>query len=127
MGNPTKKAKPAAEQAQPAQAAAEEVSASAVESTALESAPAEVSAEAEAAAAAMQQKPQQPQAHEPKAEIEPLEQFLRRIEVAHIARDVVATAATHPHATERVWPGTYGGIRLSQGPASVTYSDGATE
>lgn len=59
-------------------------------------------------------------------EPEPLEAFLRRVERLHIARDVVATAATHPHATQRVWPGTYGGIRLEVGPLSVTYSDGST-
>ena len=59
-------------------------------------------------------------------EPEPLEAFLRRMERLHIARDVVATAATHPHATQRVWPGTYGGIRLEVGPLSVTYSDGST-
>ena len=62
-----------------------------------------------------------PQALQP---VEPLDDFLRRVECAHLERDVVATAATHPEATERVWPGTYGGIRLSPGPASVTYSDG---
>lgn len=59
-------------------------------------------------------------------EPEPLEAFLRRVERLHIARDVVSTAATHPHATQRVWPGTYGGIRLEVGPLSVTYSDGST-
>lgn len=59
-------------------------------------------------------------------EPEPLEAFLRRVERLHIGRDVVATAATHPHATQRVWPGTYGGIRLEAGPLSVTYSDGST-
>ncbi|MDH1291316.1 hypothetical protein N5C43_08590 [Comamonas terrigena] len=59
-------------------------------------------------------------------EPEPLEAFLRRVERLHIARDVQATAATHPHATQRVWPGTYGGIRLEVGPLSVTYSDGST-
>ena len=60
------------------------------------------------------------------SEPEPLEAFLRRVERLHIGRDVVATAATHPHATQRVWPGTYGGIRLEVGPLSVTYSDGST-
>ncbi|MDI9853816.1 hypothetical protein [Comamonas sp. 17RB] len=59
-------------------------------------------------------------------ESEPLEAFLRRVERLHIGRDVVATAATHPHATQRVWPGTYGGIRLEAGPQSVTFSDGST-
>lgn len=63
---------------------------------------------------------------EPEPEPEPLEAFLRRVERLHIGRDVVATAATHPHATQRVWPGTYGGIRLEAGPLSVTYSDGST-
>lgn len=62
----------------------------------------------------------------PEPEPEPLEAFLRRVERVHIGRDVVATAATHPHATQRVWPGTYGGIRLEVGPLSVTYSDGST-
>ena len=73
----------------------------------------------------------QPQAMPPQAPpataVEPLDEFLRRVERVHIERDVVATAATHPHASERVWPGTYGGIRLSAGPVSVTYSDGTTE
>lgn len=63
---------------------------------------------------------------EPDPGPEPLEAFLRRVERVHIGRDVVATAATHPHATQRVWPGTYGGIRLEVGPLSVTYSDGST-
>ncbi|WP_147403633.1 hypothetical protein [Alicycliphilus denitrificans] len=70
--------------------------------------------------------PVAPQVMEQSAPAEPLEMFLRRVERAHIDRDVVATAATHPEATECVWPGTYGGIRLSAGPASVTYSDGTT-
>lgn len=65
-----------------------------------------------------------PGAHDP---LEPLDTFLRRVEGKHIDRDVVATAATHPHASEITWPGTYGGIRLSAGPVSVTYSDGTTE
>lgn len=59
--------------------------------------------------------------------LETLEVFLRRVEGKHIDRDVVATAATHPHASEITWPGTYGGIRLSAGHLSVTYSDGTTE
>lgn len=58
---------------------------------------------------------------------EPLDSFLRRVECAHIHRDVVATAATHPEATACVWPGLYSGIRLSTGPQSVTYGDGTTE
>ena len=63
----------------------------------------------------------------PAATVEPLDDFLRRIEGAHIDRDVYAVAATHPEATERVWPGTYSGISLSAGPVSVRYSDGTTE
>lgn len=72
-------------------------------------------------------KSQKTTAAAPAAPVEPLEMFLRRVERAHIERDVVATAATHPEATECVWPGTYSGIRLSAGPQSVTYSDGTTE
>ena len=70
-----------------------------------------------------------PKVDDPAADVplEPLEVFLRRVEGKHIDRDVVATAATHPHASEITWPGTYGGIRLSAGPVSVTYSDGTTE
>ena len=60
------------------------------------------------------------------ASIEPLEDFLRRVEGAHIARDVYAVAATHPEATVRVWPGTYSGIRIAPGDVSVVYSDGTT-
>jgi hypothetical protein len=65
----------------------------------------------------------------PKAQtaIEPLEDFLHRIEGAHIARDVYAVSATHPEAVERVWPGTYSGIRIAPGDVSVLYSDGTTE
>ena len=78
-----------------------------------------------------QEQEQEQQAMPPQAPpataVEPLDEFLRRVERVHIERDVVATAATHPHASERVWPGTYGGIRLSAGPVSVTYSDGTTE
>lgn len=70
-----------------------------------------------------------PKVDDPAAQdpLEPLEVFLRRVEGKHIDRDVVATAATHPHASEITWPGTYGGIRLSAGPVSVKYSDGTTE
>lgn len=68
-----------------------------------------------------------PAAQDPQEPLETLDAFLRRVEGKHIERDVVATAATHPHASEITWPGTYGGIRLSAGPVSVTYSDGTTE
>jgi hypothetical protein len=56
-----------------------------------------------------------------------MDDYLRRVEGVHIARDVYAVAVSHPEATERVWPGTYSGIRLSAGPVSVRYSDGTTE
>ena len=64
----------------------------------------------------------------PKAQtaIEPLEDFLHRVEGTHIARDVYAVSATHPEATVRVWPGTYSGIRIAPGDVSVLYSDGTT-
>lgn len=64
----------------------------------------------------------------PKAQtaIEPLEDYLHRVEGAHIGRDVYAVAATHPEATVRVWPGTYSGIRIAPGDVSVLYSDGTT-
>lgn len=68
-----------------------------------------------------------PASKDPLEPLETLDTFLRRVEGKHIDRDVVATAATHPHASEITWPGTYGGIRLSAGPVSVTYSDGTTE
>ena len=68
-----------------------------------------------------------PAAQDPQEPLETIDAFLRRVEGKHIDRDVVATAATHPHASEITWPGTYGGIRLSAGPVSVTYSDGTTE
>ena len=68
-----------------------------------------------------------PVAQDPQEPLETIDTFLRRVEGKHIDRDVVATAATHPHASEITWPGTYGGIRLSAGPVSVTYSDGTTE
>lgn len=61
----------------------------------------------------------------PAQPVEPLDDFLHRIECAHIDRDVYAVAATHPEATARIWPGTYSGIRLSRGDVSVTYSDGS--
>lgn len=91
-------------------------------------APAPATESAQPAVEALQQPsapPEPPQA--PPASVEPLDDFLRRVECAHIGRDVYAVAATHPEASTRVWPGTYSGIRLSPGSVSVTYSDGSTE
>lgn len=83
---------------------------------------------AQPAADALQQPSAPPEPVRPQpAPVEPLDDFLRRVECAHIARDVYAVAATHPAASTRVWPGTYSGIRLSPGDVSVTYSDGSTE
>lgn len=120
MGKPKTTAAPAATQADPAPAEADVVA-----TAATEMAPVAVPDPApEPAPAPMPTfDPRVPDPEDPPP-IESLEDFLRRVEGAHLERDVVATAATHPDATERVWPGTYGGIRLSPGPASVTYSDG---
>lgn len=64
----------------------------------------------------------------PEAAAESLADFIARAEVKHLARDVVATHITHPDVQgERIHPGTYGGIRLSSGSPSVTYSDGTKE
>lgn len=59
---------------------------------------------------------------------ETLADFIARVERAHLRRDVVAVAITHPEVThERIHPGTYSGIRLSAGEPGVTYSDGSKE
>lgn len=61
----------------------------------------------------------------PDGPIEPLTDYIARVEGAKLDQDVVAVAITHPEVREdRVHPGTYGGIRLSNGPVGVTYSDG---
>jgi hypothetical protein len=58
----------------------------------------------------------------------PLDVFIARAEGKHIERGVVAVEITHPEVTEdRVYPGVYSGIRLSQGQPSVKYSDGSEE
>lgn len=116
MGKPKTTAASAATQADPAPAAADVVA-----TAAIEPAPAPVPEPIPEPAPAAEPPAPDPEALQP---VEPLEDFLRRVEGVHLERDVVATAATHPEATERVWPGTYGGIRLSPGPVSVTYSDG---
>lgn len=54
-------------------------------------------------------------------------EFMRRIERAHIDRDVVAVEATHPDAPTGTWAGTFSGIRTTKGKPSVKYSDGTTE
>ena len=59
------------------------------------------------------------------APAEPLDAYIARVERAKLDQDVVAVAITHPEVhADRVHPGTYGGIRLGNGPVSVTYSDG---
>jgi len=59
------------------------------------------------------------------APAEPLDAYIARVERAKLDQDVVAVAITHPEVhADRVHPGTYGGIRLGNGPVGVTYSDG---
>ena len=59
------------------------------------------------------------------ASAESLDAYIARVECAKLDQDVVAVAITHPEVhADRVHPGTYGGIRLGNGPVSVTYSDG---
>ena len=59
------------------------------------------------------------------APVEPLDAYIARVERAKLDQDIVAVAITHPEVhADRVHPGTYGGIRLSNGPVGVTYSDG---
>lgn len=60
------------------------------------------------------------------APAEPLDAYIARVERAKLDQDVVAVAITHPEVhADRVHPGTYGGIRLGNGPVGVTYSDGS--
>lgn len=61
----------------------------------------------------------------PAEPVEPLDAYIARVERAKLDQDIVAVAITHPEVhADRVHPGTYGGIRLSNGPVGVTYSDG---
>jgi hypothetical protein len=60
-------------------------------------------------------------------EIEPLDKLIERAQAKHVARDVFVTEIAHPHASDRIYPGKYSGIRLKKGPVSVTYSDGSKE
>lgn len=63
---------------------------------------------------------------EPVAPAEPLDAYIARVEREKLDQDVVVVEITHPEVhADRVHPGTYGGIRLSQGPVGVTYSDGS--
>ena len=56
---------------------------------------------------------------------QPLDAYIASVERAKLDQDVVAVAITHPEVhADRVHPGTYGGIRLGNGPVGVTYSDG---
>lgn len=56
---------------------------------------------------------------------EPLDAYIARVERAKLDQDIVVVEITHPEVhADRVHPGTYGGIRLSNGPVGVTYSDG---
>ncbi len=60
------------------------------------------------------------------APVEPLDAYIARVERAKLDQDIVAVAITHPEVrADRVHPGTYGGIRLSNGPVGVAYSDGS--
>lgn len=57
---------------------------------------------------------------------EPLDAYIARVERAKLDQDVVVVEITHPEVhADRVHPGTYGGIRLGNGPVGVTYSDGS--
>lgn len=56
---------------------------------------------------------------------EPLDAYIARVERAKLDQDIVAVTITHPEVhADRVHFGTYGGIRLGNGPVGVTYSDG---
>lgn len=60
------------------------------------------------------------------APAESLDAYIARVEREKLDQDVVVVEITHPEVhADRVHPGTYGGIRLSQGPVGVTYSDGS--
>ena len=99
----TNAAKTAAEPVEPKEAAAQEQQAQAATETAVQ-----------APAVAAQPAP-----------AEPLDAYIARVERAKLDKDVVAVAITHPEVhADRVHPGTYGGIRLGNGPVGVTYSDG---
>lgn len=84
--------------------------------------------QAQAATETAAQKVQEPVAPAVAAQptpAEPLDAYIARVERAKLDQDVVAVAITHPEVhADRVHPGTYGGIRLGNGPVGVTYSDG---
>lgn len=102
-------AKTAAEAVEPKEAAAQERQAQAATETAAQ----EV------------QEPVAPAVATQPVPAEPLDAYIARVERAKLDQDVVAVAITHPEVhADRVHPGTYGGIRLGNGPVGVTYSDG---
>ena len=85
--------------------------------------PKEAAAQEQQAQAATGTAVQEPVA--PAVAAEPLDAYIARVERAKLDQDVVAVAITHPEVhADRVHPGTYGGIRLGNGPVGVTYSDG---
>ncbi|MDH1815694.1 hypothetical protein [Comamonas aquatica] len=81
--------------------------------------------QAQAATETAAQEPVAPAVAAKSAPAEPLDAYIARVERAKLDQDVVAVAITHPEVhADRVHPGTYGGIRLGNGPVGVTYSDG---
>lgn len=81
---------------------------------------------AQAATETAVQEPVAPAVAAQPAPTEPLDAYIARVERAKLDQDVVAVAITHPEVhADRVHPGTYGGIRLGNGPVGVTYSDGS--
>ena len=70
---------------------------------------------------------EKPKRGRPPKPAESFNDFMRRIEAAHVDRDVYAVEAWHPDAPGGIWPGTYSGVRTHKGPCKVTYSDGSTE
>lgn len=62
-----------------------------------------------------------------KRDIPPLADYIRDVEGRHASRDVYAVEVSHPDGEERVYPGTYSGIRIKRGTLSVRYSDGTRE
>lgn len=86
---------------------------------------AKTAAEAVEPKEAAAQEPVAPAVAAQPAPAEPLDAYIARVERAKLDKDVVAVAITHPEVhADRVHPGTYGGIRLGNGPVGVTYSDG---
>jgi hypothetical protein len=59
--------------------------------------------------------------------VPPLAEYIVDVEARHLDRDVYAVEVTYPDADERVYPGTYCGIRINSGPLGVRYSDGTRD